>query len=134
MILQQHLVQRVAKAEQRFQRERPIMKLRISEMPEISVQMKSVVAHEPAAELSQSFIRRVSVFRHRVNLRRLYKREPYPIPRAENFEIFFSCLYRCPAAHKNRTARVACPLSCRLLPSRIADILVSERRPRCGSL
>ena len=89
MILQQHLVQRVAKAEQRFQRERPIMKLRISEMPEISVQMKSVVAHEPAAELSQSFIRRVSVFRHRINLRRLYKREPYPIPRAENFEIFY---------------------------------------------
>ena len=52
MILQQHLVQRVAKAEQRFQRERPIMKLRISEMPEISVQISPTNPRQNCRNLS----------------------------------------------------------------------------------
>lgn len=60
----------------------------------------------------------------RIYARRCFSRDlkrRYPV---------FSCLYHCLAAHKNRTAHAACPLSCLLLPIRKRDILVSERPAR----
>ena len=96
MVLQQHFVKRIAEAEQPLQCKRTVMKLRVTVMPEIAVQVEPVFADEPDAELTQSFICRIPVLCHCIDLRRHRKGEPRPQPGPESLKIAYRLLIYLP--------------------------------------